>query len=148
MEITSTDVKLMQASWIVLAPNSMALATKFYNDLFDENPGLIHMFKGDMDKQAEKLMYTLGFLITNLERLDEIVKSVEELGRMHAKSYKVQPEHYPIVKNKLIDTIQHFMKEEWTEDHQSAWYKVISLVERTMIRGAANSSTFNWKFWK
>lgn len=148
MEVTQTDVKLVQSSWIVLAPNSMEVAKDFYNHLFDNNPEIIPYFKGDMDKQAEKLMFTLGFLVTNLERLDEIVKSVEELGRVHAKAYKVKPSHYVMVKRSLIATIEKQMQSTWTKQHYDAWYKVISTVERVMIKGASNKSRFNWRFWE
>lgn len=148
MEITREDIKIVQSSWVVLAPNSQELAMKFYNGLFEENPELGPMFKGGVEKQAEKLMFTLAFIITNLDRIQEITKSIEELGRVHAKSYKVMNKHYPIVKKHLISSIQDQMKNDWTEEHYTAWHKVISLVERSMIKGASKKEGVAWKFWK
>ncbi|MEO9964344.1 MAG: globin domain-containing protein [Reichenbachiella sp.] len=140
------ELRLVKSCWESIAPNAIPLATKFYNDLFEAKPEYRRLFTGDMDKQAEKLMMTLGFLMANVDRMDTIKDAVYKLGALHNK-FNVLPEYYPPVQKALIDSIEYYMGDQWTKDHDDAWNKLISAVAALMIEGSAKKR-FTWKFWK
>ncbi|MEO9967332.1 MAG: globin domain-containing protein [Reichenbachiella sp.] len=146
-QMTTQEKTMIKSCWETIAPNGITVAKKFYQILFDDKPEYRKLFTGDMDKQAEKLMMTLGFLMANLDRMDTIKKSVEDLGKLHARHFKVLPEYYPPVKVALISSIEFHMKDTWTLSHHDAWDKLINAVAGMMINGA-NKKVFNWKFWR
>ncbi|SMD32866.1 Hemoglobin-like flavoprotein [Reichenbachiella faecimaris] len=145
--MTTQEISTIKSCWEVIAPNGILVAQKFYKELFESKPEYRRLFTGDMDKQAEKLMMTLGFLMANLDRMSTIKKSVEDLGKLHANHFKVLPEYYPPVKVALISSIAYYMEEDWTQTHHNAWDKLINSVATMMINGA-NKKGFKWKFWK
>ncbi|MDW3210784.1 MAG: globin domain-containing protein [Reichenbachiella sp.] len=140
------ELMLVKSCWQTVAPNAIPLAMKFYDDLFEAKPEYRKLFSGDMNKQAEKLMMTLGFLMANVDRVDKIKDAIHKLGALHVK-FKVLPEYYPPVQKALVGAIAQFMDDEWSYEHEAAWNKLISAVGDMMIEGSAKKK-FSWKFWK
>ena len=82
--LTETQIALVQSSFATIAPSADDAAALFYNRLFEIDPSLRQMFKGDMAEQRRKLMQMLSAAVKGLQRLDRLVPVVEDLGRRHA----------------------------------------------------------------
>jgi len=87
------SVELVQSSFKKVVPISEQAAEIFYSKLFERNPSVKPLFKGDMKEQGKKLMTMIGTAVNGLTRLDTIVPVVQKLGRDHA-GYGVKDEHY------------------------------------------------------
>lgn len=125
------QIELINNSWdIVMQHPSPMLA--FYDRLFEIAPNTKHYFPDDITKQSEKLAYTVGFVVSNLERFDEIKGSIEDLGRFHNK-LKIQPEHYMAVKTALIDTIESVMGDKYSKETGDAWDVALTAIATIMI---------------
>lgn len=79
----------VQSTWKeveAIAPQAAAL---FYSNLFEADPFLQPLFKGDMVAQGAKLMQMIGVAVGKLTDLDALVPVLQSLGQRHA-GYGVQ----------------------------------------------------------
>lgn len=125
------QVSLIRYSWerILRKPDGML---GFYEKLFEAAPETRRMFGTDISKQSEKLAYTISFVVENLERLDEIKGSIEDLGRIHNR-LNVQPAHYALVTKVLVDTIADALAEDYSEDIGHAWTAALKHIAEVML---------------
>src|SRR5262245_42314717 len=99
--VTNSQKVLVQESFAAVAPIADDAAALFYRRLFELDTSLQRMFKGDMTEQRRKLMQMLTAAVKGLDRLDQLVPVVEELGRRHV-GYGVADEHYDTVGAALL----------------------------------------------
>ena len=78
--VTNSQKVLVQESFAAVAPIADDAAALFYRRLFELDPTLEWMFKGNMTEQRRKLMQMLTAAVKGLDRLDQLVPIVEELG--------------------------------------------------------------------
>jgi hemoglobin-like flavoprotein len=130
--MTPEQIELVQTTWDKVKPNSDAVAALFYARLFDLDPSLRSLFKGDMTEQGKKLMATLNLAVTSLTRLEEILPAVQDLGRRHVK-YGVPDESYATVGAALLDTLAKGLGEDFTDDVKGAWTQTYVTLSNVMI---------------
>ena len=134
--VTLTQIELVQRSFDVIAPIADDAAALFYRRLFEIDPTLREMFKGDMAEQRRKLMQMLTAAVKGLPRLDRLVPVVEDLGRRHV-AYGVTDDHYDTVGAALLWTLEKGLGSAFTADVREAWATVYGLLASTM-KNAAN----------
>ena len=71
--LTLTQIELVQNTFAIIAPIADDAASLFYRRLFEIDPSLKDMFKGDMAEQRRKLMQMLTAAVKGLPRLDRLV---------------------------------------------------------------------------
>ena len=132
---TETQIAIVQRTFASIAPIADDAAVLFYARLFELDPTLRSMFKGDMTEQRRKLMQMLSAAVKGLQRLDRLVPVVEDLGRRHA-GYGVTDEHYATVGAALLWTLEMGLGRAFTPEVEEAWAAVYGLLASTM-KGAA-----------
>ena len=137
--MTPKDIKLVKESWAKVMPISEVAAELFYSKLFELDPSVKSMFKGDMKEQGRKLMAILNTAVNALDKLETIVPAVQDMGRRHV-DYGVKDEHYDTVGEALIWTLGAGLKDDFTEETQAAWVGVYTLVADTMKAAAAEKA--------
>jgi hemoglobin-like flavoprotein len=136
--LTQAQIALVQNSFAVVAPIADDAAALFYRRLFEIDPTLKAMFKGDMADQRRKLMQMLSAAVKGLNRIDRLIPVVEDLGRRHV-NYGVEEHHYDTVGNALLWTLEKGLGAAFTPDVREAWATVYGLLASTMARAAAKS---------
>ena len=131
--------KLVQESWKLVEPIADTAAELFYGRLFELDPSLRPMFRGDMKEQGKKLMQMLTVVVRGLDRLDQLVPAVEALGRRHA-GYGVRDEHYGTVAAALLWTLEQGLGVAFTAPVKAAWTEAYTLLATVMQRAAAGVS--------
>ena len=129
--MTPQDKQLVQDSFAKVAPIADQAAALFYQNLFDRDPALKALFRGDMVEQGRKLMQMITVAVKGLDRLDSLVPAVQELGRRHV-NYGVLPQHYDTVGAALIDTLATGLGPAFTPDVRQAWIAVYGVLAATM----------------
>jgi hemoglobin-like flavoprotein len=137
--LTLTQIELVQNSFAIVAPIADDAAALFYRRLFEIDPGLAPMFRGDMADQRRKLMQMLTAAVKGLPRLDRLVPVVEDLGRRHA-AYGVIDSHYDTVGAALLWTLEKGLGTAFTPEVREAWTAVYSLLASTMKTAAAKEA--------
>jgi hemoglobin-like flavoprotein len=136
--LTNTQKVLVQESFAAVLPIADDAAALFYRRLFELDPSLERMFKGDMTEQRRKLMQMLTAAVKGLNRLDQLVPVVEDLGRRHA-GYGVADSHYDTVGAALLWTLEKGLGSAFTPEVKDAWIAVYGLLASTMKNAAKES---------
>lgn len=134
--MTPRQVELVQSSWARVEPISETAARLFYRRLFEVAPEIRPLFKTSMSEQGDKLMKTLKLAVAGLDRFDEILPAVEQLGQRH-NEYGAEPEHYEIVGEALLWTLEQGLGEAFTDETRQAWGEVYETLAGAMIRASA-----------
>ena len=134
--MTEKQIELVQDSWAKVVPISETAAELFYNRLFQLDPALRSLFKGDMKEQGKKLMTMIAVAVKGLSNLEQIVGAVQDMGRRHA-GYGVKDEHYDTVGAALLWTLEQGLEDAFTEEVKAAWTETYTLLATTM-KDAAN----------
>lgn len=134
--MTPQQVTLVKLSWQQVAPIKETAAELFYGRLFDLDPELKPLFKGDMTEQGRKLMAMINTAVNALDRLDEIVPAVQDLGRRHV-GYGVKDKDYDTVGAALLWTLEKGLGPSFTPEVKDAWIEVYGILAGAM-KAAAN----------
>jgi eukaryotic-like serine/threonine-protein kinase len=74
--VTPEQISLVQASFARLSSDLPALTTRFYEDLFEEDPALRSLFPPDLEEQKMRFA----------EKLTEIVRAISDLEGLLAQT--------------------------------------------------------------
>ena len=129
--MTPEQVSLIKTSWAKVIPISDAAAEIFYSKLFEQDPELKSLFKGDMKDQGKKLMAMINTAVNGLDNLEAIVPAVQDLGKRHV-SYGVKDKDYDTVGTALIGTLEIGLDKAFTDDVRDAWVTVYTVLATTM----------------
>ena len=122
------QITLVQDTFDKIRPISEKAAKLFYNRLFELDPSLKSLFKGDMKTQGKMLMQMLDYAVTGLDRLDTIILAIQNLGIRHA-GYGVKDEYYETAREAFLWTLEQGLGKDFTPDVKDAWaeaYKLLS----------------------
>ena len=136
--VTNTQKVLVQESFAAVMPIADDAAALFYRRLFELDPSLKRMFKGDMTEQRRKLVQMLTAAVKGLDRLDQLVPVIEELGRRHV-GYGVADAHYDTVGAALLWTLEKGLGNAFTPEVKDSWIAVYGLLAGTMKNAAKES---------
>lgn len=134
--ISARTIALVQSSWAKVMPISDAAASLFYERLFETDPSTRPLFKNDLREQKKKLMQTLSVAVDGLNNLEKLVPVLQSLGARHA-GYMVTEKHYDSVGAALLWTLREGLGDEFTDEVESAWTEVYTLVADVMKKAAA-----------
>ena len=137
--MTPKQVELVQGSWKKVMPISDTAAAIFYTKLFELDPTLKPLFKGDMKEQGRKLMAMISVAVGGLTRLEAIVPAVQDLGRRHVK-YGVEDKHYDTVATALVFTLEKGLADAFTPEVKEAWVTPYGILSKTMKDAAATAT--------
>ena len=127
---------LVTQSFEQVLPIADLAASLFYSRLFELDPALRPLFRGDMREQGRKLMLMLRVAVANLNRLDVLIPAVRQLGARH-EAYGVQPAHYATVGAALLWTLEQGLGPAFTPEVHAAWTAVYTTLAEIMQQAAA-----------
>ena len=133
--MTPEKILLVRSSWQQVLPIKDTAAQLFYGQLFELDPSLRSMFKGDMVEQGRKLMMIINTAVNSLDDLGPILGAVEDMGRRHV-AYGVTEAHYDTVGSALIWTLGKGLGEQFTPAVKDAWVETYTTLASTMKQAA------------
>ena len=137
--MNTRQIELVQSSFAQVVPIAGVAASLFYDRLFELDPALRGMFRGDMAEQGKKLMTMIGTVVGGLKSLDRIVPGIQALGARHA-GYGVRDEHYDVVGAALLWTLAKGLGAAFTDEVRDAWTAAYTLLANTMKDAAAQAA--------
>ncbi len=129
------QVRIVQETFEKVRPISETAAELFYKRLFELNPSLESLFKGDMKKQGRMLMQMIDFAVKGIDEPDTILPTIQDLGKRHV-GYGVKEEYYETVGEALLWTLEKGTGEDFTRDVKEAWTEAYKLLSDTMKSAA------------
>lgn len=128
-------VTLVQDSWKQVAGIAPQAAALFYQNLFEADPSLKPLFRGDMTEQGKKLMQMIGAAVGKLNDLDTLVPVLQGLAIRH-DGYGVKESHYQTVGGALLKTLEQGLGDAFTADVKDAWASVYGTMSNVMINAS------------
>ncbi len=139
--MTPEQHALVRESWRRFEPRFRATGLRFYEQLFALDPTVAHLFAHvDIDHQERKLMTMLTEIVRVLDRPNELVPELADLGHRHV-SYGVKDDDYGSIGAALIWLLEQVLGEEFTPELRAAWSEAYLLVSSIMRRGAARGGS-------
>ncbi|MGB1800799.1 MAG: globin family protein [Gammaproteobacteria bacterium] len=133
--MTPEQISLVSESWAKVLPISEQAAELFYGKLFELDPSLKPLFKGDMKEQGRKLMLMIDTAVSNINDVEAIIPALEDLGKRHV-GYGVKAEYYTTVAEALLWTLGQGLGEAFTEEVKEAWTQTYTTLAEVMITAA------------
>lgn len=137
--MTPRQIGLVKSSWDKVLPISEVAATLFYGKLFELDPELKPLFKGDLQEQGKKLMNMLDVVVKGLDNLETIIPAAKASGARHA-GYGVKVKDYDTVAEALLWTLGQGLGDSFDEELKDAWtsaYVVLSTTMKNAAKAAA-----------
>ncbi len=130
------QIHLISSTFPAISPQIPALAVVFYDELFKRAPGVRAIFPNDMTRQKQHLATAVAIVGRNIDALDAIERPLMEMGERHV-SYGAAPEHYPVVRDTLLEAMAQVYGPALTPELREAWFAALNEVAAIMLRGAA-----------
>ena len=129
------QIELVRNSFALVQPIGPQAAALFYDNLFEADPALRPLFKGNMAHQGERLMGMIGRAVGLLGQPEALMPVLRLLGARHA-GYGVVDAHYETVGGALLKTLDQGLGEAFTPDVRQAWTDLYGVISGTMLEGA------------
>lgn len=136
--MTPAKIDAVRGTWEKVVPIRERAAALFYERLFELDPTLKPLFKGDMTEQGRKLMTMIHTAVAGLDRLEEIAPAVRDLGRRHA-GYGVKDGDYDKVGAALLWTLEQGLGPAFTPQVRAAWTEAYGILAAVMKQAATES---------
>jgi NAD(P)H-flavin reductase/hemoglobin-like flavoprotein len=140
------DAQRLKDNFAHVARQGDAVALFFYADLFVRDPPLRDMFPIGMATQRDKLLAALGYTVSRVDNLAELVPFLQQLGRDHRK-FGIQAEHYPQVGASLVATLRYFSGTDWSDELAADWTAAYGVVAKVMLEAADADSQDRPPWW-
>lgn len=137
--MTPSEITLVKDSFRKVQPIADQAAALFYARLFELDPALRPLFRGDLEEQGRKLMAMISMAVASLDRLDTLVPAVRQLGARHG-AYGVRNEHYATVGTALLWTLEKGLGPAFTPEVRAAWTTTYTLLANTMMGASPKSA--------
>lgn len=128
-------IEVIQSTVPVLESKGGEITTRFYELLFENHPELLNVFNHANQKQGRQqtaLANAVYAAAAHIDHLDDILPNVEQIAHKH-RSLGVQPEHYPIVGENLLQAIQDVLGLEESDAIIQAWEKAYGEIANAFI---------------
>lgn len=132
--MTNRQIELVKSTWSMVAKiDAVVVGELFYNRLFEIAPEVKHLFRSPMPEQSRKLLSMLQYIISKLDRLEDILEEVAQLAQRHVK-YGVKPEYFSAVGAALLWTLEKGLGDNWNEETKEAWTECFVTLSSAMIQ--------------
>jgi len=132
----SQTVDNVQSTWKTVEGIAPQAAALFYANLFEADPTLETLFKGDMEAQGVKLMQMIGAAVGKLNDLESLVPILQNLAKRHT-TYGVQAAHYDTVGGALLKTLEQGLGPAFTPEVRASWTEVYGVLASVMRPSSA-----------
>jgi hemoglobin-like flavoprotein len=133
--MTPRQIEIVQQSFQKVAPIADLAADLFYARLFELDPSLRRLFKGDMKKQGGMLMGMIHSAVRGLSNPNALIPVLTALGRRHS-GYGVVDAHYATVAEALLWTLEQGLGADFDSEAREAWTAAYMLMASVMQQGA------------
>ena len=137
----SLNIEVLESSFKALEPLGESLTRKFYENLFERFPDVVPMFKGtSVEEQHKKLWAALQLVVNELRNPQNLTEALQGLGKRH-KEYGAVAAHYQAVAETLLDVMQEFAGDLWTDEVANAWKTALITIADVMIKASEEETT-------
>ncbi|MGH3762359.1 globin domain-containing protein [Actinophytocola sp.] len=131
----ATMVRLVRDTWAFVEPHAGRVAEFFYATLFSISPATRELFPVNLQVQRARLLRALVHVVQLVDRPDDLIPFLRQLGRDHRK-FGVVASHYEAVGMALLAAVKQYARDAWTDDVERAWAEAYTIMARAMLEAA------------
>lgn len=133
--LTRERVTIVQWTYHRVEEAGVQVADLFYDRLFEIAPDTRKLFAADLSKQKDKLLDVLASAVLHLHDLNTVMEVIKDLGRRHVY-YGVTSEHYTLVGQALMWTLERVLGDDFTPATRRAWNAAYKTLANAMLDAA------------
>ncbi len=126
------QLQLVLHSLNAIQPLTNKISASFYQRLFEIEPAVQALFKGDMKRQGSMFISTLSLAANGLSRIEDIKPAVRTLGERHF-GYGVKPEYFQPFREAFIWALERHLGDQFNAEVKSAWTEAFDMLSEAMI---------------
>lgn len=130
--MTNETKQIIKATAPLLKERGEEITSVMYPLLFQRYPEAVALFKDAPENQKVKLANAVYAYAANIDNLDNLQKGVNTMALAHVKT-NIQPQHYPWVKECLLEAIQTVLKSDATPEVMNAWSEAYDFLADVLI---------------
>ena len=135
MKLSDEEIDLIRASYFRASHDLQRAGEVFYAKLFEIDPATESLFVTDVDRQASKLMSTLGLVVSQLQNWQALEQMVDDLAMRHL-AYGVRAEQYVVVGQALHAMFDELLDRDYCPRTRSAWDHAYRALSDKMVSAA------------
>ena len=136
-------VQLIRESYTHIQPRADEAIQFFYAMLFAIAPATRELFAANMEVQRSRFWRALVHIVQNVDRADELMPFLHQLGRDHRK-FGVVAAHYEAMGAALLTALQRYAGPVWTPPVEKAWRDAYALIAKAMQEAAQAETGPAW----
>lgn len=129
--MTPSQRDLLRQTFESMVPLPRRFGLAFYDRLFELDPALRQLFRGDAERQATMLVNALTLAVLRLIDEGRASKAVQELGARH-RAYGVLDGHYETFGEALLWAFEQRLGDRFTPELRAAWSEAWSEIAAAM----------------
>ncbi|MHB1049251.1 MAG: globin domain-containing protein [Bacteroidota bacterium] len=129
--MTPQQQELVRKSFTLIKPRADEVADLLYKKLFELEPKVAALFRGEMNDQKEKLMRMLQIAVERIDNHAELQPMLFNLGRIH-RSYGIEGHQFMSFQESLLFALRTVLGKEFTKEVEDAWKAVYVYLASTM----------------
>jgi len=110
------------------------LGQEFWKRLNDIAPDQTHVFRRPLKMWGHLLHHVVNMLVVSISSPDTFFDQIFQLSVRHIR-YGVRPHYFPPFGKALLETFEHILKEDWTEELRPAWEEIWKRAADSIVRG-------------
>jgi methyl-accepting chemotaxis protein len=131
--LDDVNIDDLKAGYELISGDLESVTEDFYRELFSRYPAVKPLFKGiEVPQQKKKLAAALRLVMASLEKPDELVTALKEMGQRH-EDYGATADLYAPVAETLIDVMKIQGGEDWTNAMSRAWDTALTVIAEVML---------------
>ncbi|NEO55233.1 MAG: globin [Okeania sp. SIO3B5] len=135
----TSPIELIETSFEKIKPRGAEFAASFYENLFAAYPEAKPLFANtDIQQQEKKLLNSLVLVVESLHHPEALAQVLRALGARHI-NYGTLPQHYPLVGEALLKTLEQYLPQDWNSELKNAWVFAYEQIVQLMFEGAGYS---------
>jgi hemoglobin-like flavoprotein len=138
LSLSVKQTRLLRESFESLKEYETSVLLLFYGRLFEIAPETRVLFKIDIHDQAKKLMEMLRVTVEALDKFEELLPVLADLGRKHV-THGVEAYQYDKLRSALLWAMGQALGLEFDRETRAAWDQLISTISGVMRDAAAQS---------
>ncbi len=136
--MTPEQITLIQSNYAKFEAREDEVGRLFYTRLFEIDPSLKPLFKGDLTEQGRQFMKMVSIFVGGLNRFLEVDPAVQALGVRHI-GYGVVPGHFESFRQALLWALERTLGPDFTPPAREAWGEFYDTLAKTMKDSAARA---------
>jgi nitric oxide dioxygenase len=133
--LSAKTIAIVKSTAPILKEQGEALTKHCYKRMFSHNPEVIPLFNSAHQMsgmQQKALAEAICAYAANIDNLGVLSTAVELIAQKHS-SLQIKPEHYPIVGENLLSSIQEVLGEAACDEVIKAWSEAYEFLANILI---------------